>query len=185
MTSDYRPKYGHVFGGHLLLGMTVSFPVSFLIAWLGLRVIAHVAFDAAELGVVLAITWIAVSLIDSRLDYELQRAANRTAPPMPWPMVVAKALIPFALPWPTVLLREDVAIVAAASIAAGAVRLVEIIGLEQPWKGEEESVVERRAGELRRLNRETLGEIREERRTRAGRPDDAKTYDPYNLRGKR
>ncbi|NEG77839.1 hypothetical protein [Bifidobacterium avesanii] len=185
MASDYRPKYGHVLGGHLLLGMAVSFPVSFLVAWLGLRIIARAAFDGGELGIVLAITWIAVSLIDSRLDYELQRTANRTAPPMPWPLVVVKALIPFALPWPTVLLREDVIVVAAASIAVGAVRLVEIVGLEQPWKGEEESVVERRTEELRRLNRETLDEIREGRRARAGRSDDAKTYDPYNLRGKR
>ncbi|MBW3080236.1 hypothetical protein [Bifidobacterium saguinibicoloris] len=177
-----RPRYGHMLGGHLTLDAIVSFPISLLAAWLGLRFIAHAAFDAGELAASLAITWLGVSLIDSRLDYELRRATNRAAPPMPWPMVAVKMALPFALPWLALLAtvwHADMATVAAASVAAGAIRLAEIIGLERPWRGEDQETVDRRRRELQRITRETAEEIREERQSRTD------AYDPYNLRGKR
>ncbi|PJM77796.1 hypothetical protein [Bifidobacterium felsineum] len=186
MTTDGRkPKYGHVLGGHLLLDVVVSFPASALIAWIGLRFAMRVAFDGGELAALLFVAWVLLSLIDARIDYAVWRRTGRTQPRMPWPLIALKVLIPFVLPWLAALLHEDATMMAAACMAMGAVRLAELIGLERPWKGEDESVIERRTGELRKLNRETLEEIREERRTRAGRPDDAGTYDPYNLRGKR
>ncbi|MBT1160342.1 hypothetical protein [Bifidobacterium sp. SO1] len=142
-----RPRYGHMLGGHLTLDAVVSFPISLLVAWLGLRFITHAAFDVGELATLLAVTWLGVSLIDSRLDYELRRATNRTAPPMPWPMIAAKMALPFALPWIAAfaaLGHADMTTVAAASVAAGAVRLAEIIGLEQPWRGEDQETIDRR-----------------------------------------
>ncbi|MBT1173785.1 hypothetical protein JS528_10655 [Bifidobacterium sp. MA2] len=176
--SEDRPRYGHMLGGHLALDTIVSFPISLLAAWLGLRLIAHAAFDAGELAASLAITWLGVSLIDSRLDYELQRATNRTAPPMPRPMVAVKMALPFALPWLAAIWHADMTTVAAASVAAGAIRLVEIIGLERPWRGEDQETIDRRRRELQRITRETAKEIREERQPRTD------AYDPYNLRGK-
>lgn len=177
-----RPRYGHMLGGHLTPDAIVSFPISLLAAWPGLRLIAHAAFDAGELAASLAITWLGVSLIDSRLDYKLRRATNRTAPPMPWPMVAVKMALPFALPWLAAIWHADMATVAAASVAAGAIRLAEIIDLERPWRGEDQETIDRRRREPQRITRETAKEIREERRERTNRHTDA--YDPYNLRGK-
>lgn len=176
-----RPRYAHAFVGHLLLNAIVSFPISLIIAWLGLRFIARIVFDGGTLAAMLAITWIGISLIDSRCDYELRRTVNRINSPMPWPLIATKIALPFALPWIATLWHTDMTIVAATSIAAGAVRLMEIIGLERPWRSEDQTMIDRQREELRRITRETAEEIRKERRAQA----DGDTYDPYNLRGKR
>ncbi|PLS29292.1 hypothetical protein [Bifidobacterium parmae] len=179
-TGSDRPRYAHAFVGHLLLDAIVSFPISLIIAWLGLRFIARIVFDGGTLAAMLAITWIGISLIDSRCDYELRRAANRIISPMPWPLIAARIVLPFSLPWIAARWHADMTIVSATSIAAGAVRLTEIIGLERPWRSEDQTTIDRQREELRRITRETAEEIREERRAQT---DD--TYDPYNLRGKR
>ncbi|MBT1173982.1 hypothetical protein JS530_00330 [Bifidobacterium sp. LC6] len=183
--SDFpRPRFGPIAGGHLLLHGIVSFPISLLIAWVSLRFIVHVAFNTGDLAMLLSAVWAAVSLIDAAVDYVLVRASDRISPLTPWLVTLVKMLLPFALPWPMVLLYNDVIVVAVVGIVAGAIRLMEVILLEQPWNSEDKETVNHRIRDLRNLNREMLEEIRKERRERMSKRNEASTYDPYGLRGK-
>lgn len=181
-----RPRFRHVLIGHLLWDTIVSFPVNLLLVWAGLRFILRRPFDNWHLAAIMLFIWLAASVIDAIIGYRLQQVTHRTQPPMPRPLIAVKLVLPFCLGLiAAVLWHTDAAIGAEICLFTSAVRSWQIFFIEQPWIGEDQSVIDRRSQELRQLNRETLDEIHAERLAQMRQRSQSATYDPYDLLGNR